>query len=561
MILGLDVGGTHTDVVLIKDKKILKTVKVITNHDDLVKSIYEAITKVMVSISDFKLSKVNLSTTLATNAIVNDKVDPVCVIVSSGPGIDSKNFKIGQKYFNVDGSIDHRGDQVLEIDYNKLKDIQNELKNSEIDLFSVISKFSTRNSSHERGIGKEIESLSLFTSYGHRLSGTLNFPARIFTAYFNSSVWKIYDSFANAIEKSRKKFNLPDEINILKADGGTISLEKARSIPVETILSGPAATNMGIISLCNIDEDFLVLDIGGTTTDISFFTNKSPIIEKDGAVIMGRKTLVRSIKTLSVGIGGDSVILIDNDDLTVGPARVGPSMAEGGEFPTLVDLFNSSNDFEFKNYNKSKDGINDLSKKGKFSFDQIVQMGIDYAVDKIYKTSLKVLNEINERPLYTIHEVLENEKLNLQKIVIVGGPAKMIEKYISKKFNLPVIIPENYIVANAIGAALAKNTVEIELFADTSRSFLSIPVLDIYKKVDLTYTIEEAKKDAILYLYEHCIFLGLKISKEDIDITEQSSFNIIEGYGMVGRDIRVKSQIKADVNFKLFENGDDCESR
>jgi len=107
-------------------------------------------------------------------------------------------------------------------------------------------------------------------------------------------------------------------------------------MPVESILSGPAASVIGTMALCNITEDAVMLDIGGTTCDIALFADGAPLIEKDGICIDDRNTLVRSLKTKSIGIGGDSVIKINGTTVTTGPERLGMSMAEGGNNPLLL---------------------------------------------------------------------------------------------------------------------------------------------------------------------------------------------------------------------------------
>ena len=127
---------------------------------------------------------------------------------------------------------------------------------------------------------------------------------------------------------------------MLKADGGTMPFSLSRGVPVETILSGPAASVMGIAALCDITQDCIMLDIGGTTTDIAIFAGGVPLIEKDGISLQDYPTLVRALRTRSIGVGGDSVIRATAKGVTVGPDRKGPAMAAGGKEPALVDALN-----------------------------------------------------------------------------------------------------------------------------------------------------------------------------------------------------------------------------
>ena len=551
MYLGLDVGGTHTDAVLIDKKTIVASFKAITDHSNLFSSIYRALDEVTKNVDKTKITRINLSTTLSTNAIVENKTEPVGLIISGGPGIDPNNYRLGDSFYVIPGSIDHRGSIIRDLDLASVKNALNECEKNGIKVYSMVTKFSTRNPDEEEYLAEKLEGAADFISLGHRLSGQLSFPRRIATAYYNSAVWRVYNSFSSAIDKGLGDLGIKTDVNVLKADGGTMPLPLSRNLPVETILSGPAASIMGIISLCHITEDSVILDIGGTTTDIAIFAGGAPLIEEEGVSFESTPTLVRSLMTRSIGIGGDSALNIRDGKVFAGPERRGPSMADGGKTPTLVDALNYNATISFGDTAASKKGIDDFAKKAGLKPDVLVKSAIEFAVSAITDEVNRMLARINEKPVYTIHEMLENRIVSPEKIYIMGGPAQGFLQYLHASFNREVVIPQNYAVANAIGAALAKPTFEIELFADTSKGQLIIPNLNVRERISGNYSLNQAQTEARSYLVEYCKNNGIDVSLEDIEVIESSSFKMVQGYYSTGKDIRVKCQVKPGVEIRI----------
>jgi N-methylhydantoinase A/oxoprolinase/acetone carboxylase beta subunit len=551
MYLGLDVGGTHTDAVLIKNRRVIASCKTPTDHANLLKSMTTAIESVIKDVELDKIKRINLSTTLSTNAIVEKKMERVGVIISAGPGIDAGNYKIGKDFLIIEGSINHRGTEIKPLDSEQLRQIPGDFVKKGIKVFAAVTKFSTRNPDQENVIFEKVSPDADFVTQGHKLSGQLSFPRRIATAYYNSAVWRIYNDFADAIDKTIQNLGINSSINILKADGGTIPLSQSRNIPVESILSGPAASVMGIISICDITEDSVILDIGGTTTDIAIFASGSPLIERDGITLEDNPTLIRSMHTKSIGIGGDSLIKIQNGEVTSGPERLGHAIALGGEQPTLVDALNAIGILKYGDIEKSIAGIKKLAEKNKIQPEILCNSALKFAVNSIKNEVESMLKIINSKPVYTIHEMLENKKIFPKKIYAMGGPALAFSNLVRKEFGIDVIVPENFEVANAIGAALSKTTFELELFADTTKGFLVIPNIDVKETITKTYTLEEAEKHAKEYLIAHMKKIGIAVLPDEIEIIESSLFKMVSGYSASGKDIRVKCQIKPDVIFKI----------
>ncbi len=546
MLLGLDVGGTHTDIVLVDRSGIVAAAKTPTVHDNLIESVNSAVAKVAGDVDVKKIERVNLSTTLSTNAIVEGKTERVGVLVSSGPGLDPESYRIGDHYFAVNGSLDHRGEEVLPLDEGQLDAALKQCRKAGLNVYAAVTKFSTRNPDQENKMRERLGEAAAFITSGHRLSGRLNFPRRISTAYYNSAVWRTYRAFAGAVEQSMGGLGIKAPLNILKADGGTMPMAVSMDLPVETILSGPAASVMGIIALCEMDQDSIILDIGGTTTDIAIFASGAPLIEPDGIALDSRLTLVRSLKTRSIGIGGDSFLKVQGGAVIAGPERRGPAMADGGTSPTLIDAFNFLGIDVFGDVNASKNGIAGLAGRNGMEPRELAEKALDYAVDRIYVGVNGFIDEINQKPVYTIHEFLEGKKIQPRRLYVMGGPAKAFEGPLSNRFKLSTETPPHCAVANAIGAALARTTMYIELLADTERGRLLIPDIGVSKGISRSYSLEEAKNDAKHYLSEHL----KNISAGEggvVEIIDAASFAMVRGYESTGKNIRVKCQIKPGV--------------
>ena len=153
----------------------------------------------------------------------------------------------------------------------------------------------------------------------------------------------------------------------------------------------------------------------------------------------------------------------------------------------------------------------------------------------------EILNKINSQPVYTIKELLYGKQIEPKLINVIGGPAKVLAPILEKKFQLPCYYPDKYEVANAVGAALAKPTTEINMLVDTAKGILTVPELNIYEKVSKNYTLEDAKKKALELVKKSAINLGATEEEIESEITEESSFNMVRGFSLV-ENMRIKAQ-------------------
>ncbi|MCK4534620.1 MAG: hydantoinase/oxoprolinase family protein, partial [Syntrophobacterales bacterium] len=337
MIIGIDVGGTHTDAVLLDNFEIKKTAKVITDRENLIKSLMKVTEEIFSGEDPGELEKVVLSTTISTNAIVQGKTDRVGMILAAGPGLSTEMLRINEDTHFISGYVNHRGIRVAGIDRGEVSGIGDIFKKEGIDHVGIVGKFSTRNPRLEIETGDIIDGRFRHMSFGHRMSGNLNFPRRISTTYLNAAIWDTYNAFVKNVMEYVGRTNTTAPIYILKADGGTSGISQSAEYPVGSILSGPAASVMGILSLTNGSRDAVALDIGGTTTDIAIFAGGTPLLEPLGVTIDGHKTLIRGLLTRSIGVGGDSRVRYEDGRLVIGPERDGPAAAFGGPSPTPTD--------------------------------------------------------------------------------------------------------------------------------------------------------------------------------------------------------------------------------
>jgi N-methylhydantoinase A/oxoprolinase/acetone carboxylase beta subunit len=550
MRIGLDVGGTHTDAVLIDTNGLMSTAKVPTDHADLTASVLAALNAVIPAAEDRSITSINLSTTLTTNAILEGKTEPTGVFVSGGPGIDPLEHRIGDCFFVLDGSIDHRGVEQERLDADQLADAVNACRKNSVKAYAVISKFSPRNPAHEQRMEAALEGQADFITAGHRMAGRLNFPRRIATAGFNAAVWRIFNAFADAVETAMKTLKTAAPVSILKADSGTMTLDTARTMPVQSILSGPAASILGIAALCTIREDAVLLDIGGTSTDIALFAAGTPLLVPEGISINNRPTLVRALQATSIAIGGDSVLRSSEDGITVGPDRKGACMALGGPVTTLMDACVVAGLSSLGDTVASRAGFATFAAGTNQNQLSCSQSALATAITAIKSAVDALVTEVNDRPVYTVHEMLHPERIMPKKLYVVGGPAQALAGLLAEAFGYEVVVPPHASVANAIGAALARTTFELELFADTARGVKLIPQLGIAEEVDRHYSLDDAKHDARAALLAT---LGDSTNAE-VQFLEASSFNRIQGGRMTGKDLRVQCQIKPALD-QTYING------
>ena len=565
MLLGLDVGGTFTDAVIIDGHRVVATAKRRTTKDNLMNGIGEALDAVLEGYDTSNIEQVTLSTTVVTNTIVEEKEQVVDLYVVTGPGRNVDDiFPVKPIY--LQGYTDHRGIVVEHTPADAVRGIANMVqKRSGTDLAAVSAKFGVRNPQEELSITEELKNTYHVISNGSLLSGSLNFPRRTISAYFNSAVTPVFTVFKKNVEDALSARNIVAPLHILKADGGSLPVEHMVSRPVETAFTGPAATVLGLSALGVIGNQHTVaLDIGGTTTDISLWKHSRPLMTKNGVSIREYPSAVRSFAVTSVGIGGESVVRLKNGNLTVGPERVGPSVALGGVEPTLGDALIVLGHANYGDFNLASRALQDLadaiqatvqSNNVNISNNQltliktasdVARLILQNALETIQRGVDEVITVENKRPIYVVADIVNPDIFVPEHIVVVGGTAPSLGASIGEYMDLPITIPENAAVANAIGAALALSTIELTVHVDTKRRLLVIPELGIKQHNCTLKRAEQVVERAKEALSEEAFRLGLDTSQE-IEIISIEDFPVVEGWQSMERLITVKVQLAAGV--------------
>jgi len=553
MIIGIDMGGTHIDGAAIEGGILVASVKHQVDHDDYFASIWQCFEELLRHVDKHAIERIHLSTTISTNAIVEGRLSNVALILQPGPGLKWDFDRMGDNIFYLSGNVDHRGILVRDLDKSELEAARGRLLKSPVEALAVVSKFSTRNPEFEQRIKKHFEGDYSEITMGHTLSGKLNFPRRVRTAYLNAAVSRTFRMFADSMREALFKSSIEVPVYVLKADGGTVDLEGAILKPVETILSGPAASFMGMRALIDDEcSDRVLIDVGGTTTDMFFLVDGVPVFEPLGIEIDGRKTLVRALFSQSIGIGGDSHVRFEEGALKIGPRRRGLPIAFGGESLTPTDALVYLGKLEGLHHNNCRQAVERTAAEHGLDGTVFAEMVVNQMCDEIRLAIERVLNKLNASPVYTIEELLRDRTICPQAVEVIGGPAASLSSYLEDALRLPILCPEHHEIANAIGAALARPTLEINMIADTGRGVMSIPERGLYRSINRSFNLQEAERFALTEVREAGKALGLGKDQLDVEIIESSSFNMVQGYGgRIDRNIRVKAQIKPGLLEKL----------
>ena len=549
MLLGIDVGGTFTDAVIIDGANVVSWAKRRTTKDNLMIGITEALGAVLVDIDSAQIEQVTLSTTVVTNTIVEHKEQPVDLYVIAGPGRNVDDiFPVRPVYLK--GYTDHRGIVVESTKCEAINHIAHTVQSrSGTNLAAVSAKFGVRNPKEELDVTNALSAMYDTISTGSSLSGNLNFPRRTISAYFNSAVTDVFNRFRQAVRDALVAHNITAPVYILKADGGSLPIDTIASVPVETVFTGPAATVLGLEALRSATLGHtLALDIGGTTTDISLWKQGEPLMTKEGVSIRNYPSAVRSFAVTSVGIGGESVVRYNNGNLTVGPERVGPSVALGGIEPTLGDALIVLGKAQYGDGQKAYDGIAQIDNT--IDATTMAQRIVNVAVQVIQEGIDTVVAKENKRPIYVVADIVHPDPFVPAQLVIVGGTAASLGPIIGDQLGLPIHIPSDAAVANAIGAGVANHTMAITIHVDTKRRTMVVPELGIQDTSSHLRSAQAVEEVAYGLLREAAKEQGLVTSDvlPDIETISVEDFPVVDGWQSMERIITVKVQLQAGVS-------------
>jgi N-methylhydantoinase A/oxoprolinase/acetone carboxylase beta subunit len=347
--LGIDTGGTYTDAVIVDmaTKEVIAKKKALTTYQDLSIGLLEAVDGVLEGEESFvrDIHLVGISTTLATNSILQGRGGSVGLIGIGWKPEDGWEFGAKRSVF-ISGGHDSRGREMHALD---MDEVESAIKHSlqDADAIVVSSFFGILNPSHEERVRDAIRAISTIPIVtGHELTPELGILERTTTAVLNAKLLPIIDDFLSGVEKSLELRHVKAPIMVLKGDGSFMNLGKARSRPVETILSGPAASLMGGKQLSKL-ERCIVLDIGGTSTDIAYLDKGFSRLQKEGAVVGQWRTRVKAVDIWTTGLGGDSRLDLIDGSIVIGPDRVLPIETACAQYPFLLKKMKELHKTEF----------------------------------------------------------------------------------------------------------------------------------------------------------------------------------------------------------------------
>ena len=349
-VIGLDTGGTYTDAALVDTDagRVVATGKALTTRDDLSIGVGGAIRRILDNYdgdaSDIGL--ISLSTTLATNAVVEGVGGRVCLVMigfdEDALGRADLARALGQDdVFFISGGHAADGAEQAVLDEGAIRAAASKT-GSDVSAYAVAAHFATRNPAHERRARDIIRDITgCPVTCSHELSSALGGPRRALTAVLNARLINLLDRLIAATESIMTDLQLNCPLMAVKGDGSLLRADFARSRPVETVLSGPAASLAGAAFLAGA-KTAMVADIGGTTTDIALLQNGAPRLKNDGALVGGWKTMVEAADIRTCGLGGDSEVLPVTrgtaGGLTLGPRRAVPLSLLATQWPQVKDI-------------------------------------------------------------------------------------------------------------------------------------------------------------------------------------------------------------------------------
>jgi N-methylhydantoinase A/oxoprolinase/acetone carboxylase beta subunit len=344
-LLGVDTGGTYTDAVILDETtdKVVATAKALTTRPDLALGVGAAMDGVLRDLDPDEIALVSLSTTLATNALVEGQGGRVGLILIgfTEAELDRAGLKDalrGDPVVFLQGGHSHAGDEVAPLDSTAVIEALPDMSEG-LTGFAIAASFATRNPAHEIAARDAVrQATGLPVTCSHELSSALGGPKRALTALLNARLIWMIDGLITACEKHMNHRGIAARLMVVRGDGALVSAEMAREKPIETILSGPAASIAGAAWLTG-EKNALVSDIGGTTTDICILRDGQPQIDPQGARVGPFRTMVEAVAMRTTGLGGDSEVHVTQGlqaGLLLGPRRLMPLALAAQYYPEVV---------------------------------------------------------------------------------------------------------------------------------------------------------------------------------------------------------------------------------
>ncbi|XVN42495.1 MAG: hydantoinase/oxoprolinase family protein [Candidatus Rickettsia vulgarisii] len=468
--IGIDVGGTNTDAVLLNDKKNIISQNKQTTTTDIMTGIEKAIEQLFIGISINKseVTQAMLGTTHCTNAIVERRgLNSVAHIRLGAPATlaveplanvpEDLRLQLGSHIFIVEGGLEYDGSILSALNEDKIRTYLHTIQDK-VDSISICGVFSPVSGEQETRVAEIIrEELgnSINISMSHQIGG-IGLLERENASILNAALFKTAYCVANGFISALAKQNIQAEVFLSQNDGTLMNLEHALSFPILTIASGPTNSIRGASYLADL-QDAIVVDIGGTTTDIGIISHGILRESLVSTEIGGMRTNFRMPDISSIGLGGGTIIHLHSDnDFTIGPESVGHQLTKralvfGGDMLTITDIAVAK-------------GLLNLGDA------QFVQHLSCTLIDKILNQCIKMIEDVIDR-MYI--------NADLIPVILVGGGAVLIPD--SLRGTSKVVRPKYCEIANAVGVSIAQASGEVEIIAALKLSSLDAALAEATK--------------------------------------------------------------------------------
>lgn len=443
--LGIDVGGTNTDAVILDEANTVIAKCKEATTEDVSEGIKKAVDKVLVDsqVGPEKIADAMLGTTHATNAIIErkglSKVGVLRLSSPSGHGIppfiewpEDLLEPLGFSFEIVKGGYEYNGALISGTDTTEIREALERIREKGAEALAVSCVFSPVNDEQEllvQKIAGEVFGGGFPITLSHEI-GSIGLIERENAAILNAAIRKLAERAYSSFQNVLKNHGIEADLFITQNDGTLMSIEYAKRYPVLTIASGPTNSLRGAAYLSGI-KDGIVVDVGGTTTDAGVLVNGFPR-ESSAAVEMGGvRTNFRMPDLVAVGLGGGSIVDLTKDPVRVGPRSVGyrihtEAKIFGGNTLTATDIAVAEGDYELGDPTKVSEITPDLAA----AVIRVIRSMVEETVDKMKISSGDV------------------------PVIVVGGGSILIPDTIQGASR--VVRPEHFEVANAIGAAIAQ---------------------------------------------------------------------------------------------------------
>lgn len=472
--LGIDVGGTNTDAVLIDENlNVVADIKCPTTGD-IYDGILAALRTVLAQsgVDRRQIKQAMLGTTQCTNAIVERKnLAPIGILRIGAPatlGIppmvdwaeDISRIAVGSAV--IGGGFEYDGKQLAPFDAEAAKKFFLEMKEKGVKSIAISCVFSTVRNDHEleaAALCREVMGEDVHVSISSEI-GSMGLIERENATILNAALWKVAERFTEGFALSLADEGITNaDVYLSQNDGTLMTMEHARRYPILTVACGPTNSIRGASYLSSL-QNAIVIDVGGTTTDLGVIQNGFPRESSVAVTIGGVRTNFRMPDVVSIGLGGGSIVREHADgSVTVGPDSVGYEITKkalvfGGDVLTATDIAVRLGMVELGDASKVAHIPEELAKKALATIGTLVEDAID---------SMKVSSADSD-------------------VILVGGGSIVLPEKLAGA--AAVVKPDHFGCANAIGSAISKVSGTFEKLIN-------------YDEIPRDKALEQAKAEAV----------------------------------------------------------------